>query len=156
MAKVLWNAAVETVSGALTKVDRKSQHVYDQRMILATHRTASSMNRKCARLYLRTFNNIAWQQTPGQDAMAARNVFSKRATAIRLRSKDLNALSKDQANFFDVKPLYKQKFGQDLSYRFFLWLAVEKYGDEDGNNINWPANGIALEEADLHAPSTVE
>ena len=40
MAKASYAPMFETVSGALNKINKKSPHAGDQKMVLATHRTA--------------------------------------------------------------------------------------------------------------------
>ena len=51
MAVVQYADAIKTVSGALTKINKKSAHAGDQKMVLATHRVAESTNPNCSRLY---------------------------------------------------------------------------------------------------------
>ncbi len=63
MAKVEYADAIKTVSGALTKINKKSQHAADQKMVLATHRVAPTQNPNCSRLYLRGLNSIS-RSTP--------------------------------------------------------------------------------------------
>ena len=41
MAKVEYADAIKTVSGALTKINKKSPHAKDQKMVLATHRSVA-------------------------------------------------------------------------------------------------------------------
>ena len=66
MAKVEYADAIKTVSGALTKINKKSQHAADQKMVLATHRVAPTQNPNCSRLYLRGLNSIS-RSTPDED-----------------------------------------------------------------------------------------
>ena len=46
----------ETIQGALTKINKKSQHADDERMVLATHRAAETTSKHCSRLYLQGYN----------------------------------------------------------------------------------------------------
>ena len=62
MAKVEWNDAVKSVSGALVKINKKSQHAADQKMILATHRVAATEDTHCNRLYIRARGKDLMQQ----------------------------------------------------------------------------------------------
>ena len=52
MAIVRWSAGIDSVSGALQKPSKNSQHSCNQ-MLLATHRTAATTSNECNRLYLR-------------------------------------------------------------------------------------------------------
>ena len=63
MAKVEYADAIKTVSGALTKINKKSQHAGDQKMILATHRVAETSNPNCSRLYFRGLSSVS-RSTP--------------------------------------------------------------------------------------------
>ena len=63
MAKVEWADAIKTVSGALTKINKKSQHAGDQKMILATHRVAETTSPDCSRLYMRGLSSVT-RSTP--------------------------------------------------------------------------------------------
>ena len=63
MAKVEWADAIKTVSGALTKINKKSAHAADQKMILGTHRVAPSTNPNCSNLYIRGLSAVT-RSTP--------------------------------------------------------------------------------------------
>ncbi len=52
MAHVEWSAGIDSVSGALSKPGKGSQHSCEK-MLLGTHRVAPTENNKCNRLYLR-------------------------------------------------------------------------------------------------------
>ena len=58
MAKVEYADAIKTVSGALTKINKKSAHAADQKMVLATHRKAATQSKDCSRIYLRGLSSI--------------------------------------------------------------------------------------------------
>ena len=51
MAKVVWAPGISTVSGALSKINKKKPHAADMQMLLATHRKAATTNTDCNRLY---------------------------------------------------------------------------------------------------------
>ena len=53
MAKASYAPMFETVSGALNKINKKSPHAGDQKMVLATHRKAPTTSTDCSRVYLR-------------------------------------------------------------------------------------------------------
>ncbi len=103
MAKVEWNDAVKTVSGALVKINKKSQHAADQKMVLATHRTAATTSTCCSRLYLRGLSAVSRSTLPKAKELAARSRFTEVAAAVRTRSKDLMQIAADQAAFLAQK-----------------------------------------------------
>ena len=117
MAKVEWNDAVKTVSGALVKINKKSQHAADQKMVLATHRTAATTSNACSRLYLRGLSAITRSTKPKAKELAARSRFTEVGAAVRQRSKDLMQISTDQANFL----AQRDTAGGKKTMRAYLW-----------------------------------
>ena len=99
MAVVEWADAIKTVSGALTRINKKSQHARDQKMILGTHRKAATTNPNCTRLYLRGLSAIT-RSTPVSAAETAhRSKFGEICAAVAARRKDLGKISQDNINF---------------------------------------------------------
>ena len=121
MAKVLWNAAIEVVSGALTKINKNSQHAYDQRMILGTHRVAPSTSKSCSKLYFRTLENINFQPAQTQEAITIRNHFTAASQAIKARKRDLSALTRDQLAFLAIRDELKNSYGVNATMQSFYW-----------------------------------
>ena len=121
MAKVLWNAAIEVVSGALTKINKDSQHAYDQRMILGTHRVAPSTSKSCSKMYFRTLENINFQPSQTQAAITVRNHFTAASQAIKVRKRDLTALTNDQQTFLAIRDELKTKYGINATMQSFYW-----------------------------------
>ena len=99
MAFVKWMKGIEFVSGALSKINKKSQHAADQTMLLATHREAPTTSTKCTRLYARGLESVTRKTPVGQDEMAARNSFKAVAQGVALRRKDINKVATDIAAF---------------------------------------------------------
>ena len=99
MAKVVWAPGIETVSGALTKINKKSQHAADQQMLLATHRVAATTSTDCNRLYMRGLSSITRSTPVSPDEKAQRNRFSAIAKAVNERRKDLSKVAQDLAAF---------------------------------------------------------
>ena len=122
MAKVQWANAIKVVSGALTKINKKSQHAADQRMVLATHRVAPSTSPDCQRIYIRDLEAISRTTDPSQDELAARERFAAVSRAVAARKKALATLATDQAAFLAQKdqPNGKKTF---TSYLWSLELA---------------------------------
>ena len=121
MAKVEYADAIKTVSGALTKINKKSQHAADQKMVLATHRVAPTQNPNCSRLYLRGLNSISRSTPVTTEETRIRNRFSAVAAAVSARAKDLMKISADQAAFAAQKDAPNGK----KTMKAFLW-SLEK------------------------------
>ena len=96
MAKVVWGAGIDHVSGALSKPSKNSQHSCEK-MLLATHRTAATMSKDCNRLYLR---EVTKRTTPvTADEQVVRNRFAQVARAVNQRRNDLSKIAGDLAGF---------------------------------------------------------
>ena len=89
MAKVEYADAIKTVSGALTKINKKSPHAADQKMVLATHRVAATTNPACSRLYLRGLSAVTRSTPVTADEQAQRARFAAIARAVAARGKDM-------------------------------------------------------------------
>ena len=96
MAKVVWSAGIDSVSGALSKPSKSGQHSCSK-MLLGTHRVAATTNPNCNRLYLR--KNIERSTPVTQDELSARNHFKQVAQAVVARTKNLGTIATDIANF---------------------------------------------------------
>ena len=103
MASVVWADAIKTVSGALKKINKKSQHAQDQKMVLATHRTAPTQSGVCSRLFLRDFDSVNVPLAQTEEAINARLRFAAVAAAIKARKADLTKLTTDQQAFLAQK-----------------------------------------------------
>ena len=103
MAKADYADLVKTVSGALTKINKKSQHAADMKMVLATHRVAETTNPNCSRIYIRGLSSITRTTPLSSRELEIRGRFSAVAAAVRTRSKDLMSISSDQAAFLAQK-----------------------------------------------------
>ena len=89
MAKVEWADAIKTVSGAMTKINKKSQHAGDQKMVLATHRKAATTSPDCSRIYLRGLSAVTRSTPVTADEQAQRVRFAAIARAVAARGKDM-------------------------------------------------------------------
>ena len=103
MAKVEYADAIKTVSGALTKINKKSPHAADQKMVLATHRTAPTTSDGCSRLYLRGLNSVTRSTPVTADEILARQRFASVSAAVATRAKDLSKMGPDKAAFQEQK-----------------------------------------------------
>ena len=102
MAKVVWSAGIDHVSGALAKPGSNPQHSCE-RMLLATHRTAPTCSNDCNRLYMQ---KKAKRTTPiTADELKAKARFTAVEAMVRARKNDLSHMSEDQVNFAEQKNL---------------------------------------------------
>jgi len=117
MAKMEWNDAVKSVSGALVKINKKSQHAADQKMILATHRVAATEDTHCNRLYIRGLSSVTRSTVPQAKELAARARFSSVAAAVKARGKDLMQQAQDITDFL----AQKDTAGGKKTMKAYLW-----------------------------------
>ena len=127
MAKVQYADAIKVVSGALTKINKKSPHAADQKMVLATHRTAETTSKSCSRLYLRGLSSITRSTPIKTEERAARNRFGSVAAAVNTRMHDLSKVTADQAAFLAQKDQPNGK----KTMRAYLWrLELQAYDEQ--------------------------
>ena len=117
MAKASYAPMFETVSGALTKINKKSPHAGDQKMVLATHRVAETTNPNCSNLYLRNLEQVTRKTPVSSEELAKRERFATVAAAVATRSKDLGRYSTDRAAYL----LQKDQPGGKQSFKSYLW-----------------------------------
>ena len=126
MAKVEWADAIKTVSGALVKINKKSPHAADQKMVLGTHRTAPTTSTGCSRIYLRGLSSVTRSTPFTQEDLARQLRFKTVSAAVAARMKDPAKMIADQASF-NAQSTYK-------TMKSYLW-ALEKasYDQQLGN-----------------------
>ena len=116
MAKVQWSAGIDSVSGALAKPGKGSQHSCEK-MLLGTHRVAETTNPNCQRVYVKTADAYK-RSTPVRETEAAnRTRFATVSAAVAARAKDLSKISADQAAFDAQKDLPRGK----KTMKSYLW-----------------------------------
>ena len=99
MAKVVWAPGISTVSGALSKINKKKPHAADMQMLLATHRKAATTSTDCNRLYLRGIQSVTRSTPYSADERAAQTKFGNIAKAVQLRRKNVEQMVTDQQAF---------------------------------------------------------
>ena len=117
MAKVEYADAIKTVSGALTKINKKSPHAADQKMVLATHRVAPTTSDACSRLYLRGLQSVTRSTPVTTEELAKRGRFAAVSAAVAARAKDLNKMGPDKTAF----NAQKDQPGGKKTMRSYLW-----------------------------------
>ena len=130
MAKVEYADAIKTVSGALTKINKKSPHAADQKMVLATHRVAPTTSTDCSRLYIRGLSAVSRSTQPTSKELAVRARFTAVAAAIKTRKADLMRVTEDEAAFMAQKDLA----GGKKTLKAWYWMVEgQAYDQEHGN-----------------------
>ena len=130
MAKVEYADAIKTVSGALTKINKKSPHAADQKMVLATHRVAPTTSPECSRLYIRGLSAVSRSTQPTSKELATRARFTAVAAAIKTRKADLMRVTEDEAAFMVQKNLA----GGKQTLKAWYWMVEgQAYDQEHGN-----------------------
>ena len=96
MAKVNWSPGIDSVSRALAKPNKSSQHSCSH-MLLGTHRVAATTNPNCNRLFIR---KPIERSTPlSSRELDARERFTAVALAVSNRKKDPTKITADQVAF---------------------------------------------------------
>ena len=127
MAKVEWADAIKTVSGALTKINKKSAHAADQKMVLGTHRKAPTTSTKCSNLYLRGLSSITRTTPVTSDETLARQRFGAIVRAVAVRRKNLSTIAADTAAFNAQK-----ETGYKTLYQYLWHVCAEDYDKSQG------------------------
>ena len=129
MAKVEYADAIKTVSGALTKINKKSPHAADQKMVLATHRKAATTSPDCSRIYLRGLSSVTRSTALSNHERAIRLRFKTVAQMVIERKEDLTKVTQDQAAFLAQKDLANGK----KTMKAYLWYVCgQEYDQEQG------------------------
>ena len=126
MAKVEYADAIKTVSGALTKINKKSPHAADQKMVLATHRKAATQSKDCSRIYLRGLSSITRTTPLKQKEVAIRQRFQAVRAMVAARKEDLTKVTQDQIDFLAQKDLANGK----RTMNAYLWKVCGLEYDE--------------------------
>ncbi len=129
MAKAEYADMIKTVSGALTKINKKSQHAADQKMVLATHRTAPTESNICSRIFLRGLSAVTRNTPVTADELAIRARFTAVSRAVAVRAKNMSTYQTDYAAFKAQKDLP----GGRKTFKSYLWLVCgEAYDESQG------------------------
>ena len=129
MAKATYAPMFETVSGALNKIDKKSPHAADQKMVLATHRKAPTTSPDCSRVYIRDLNSITRTTPVTAKEVTIRTKFAAVSTAVNTRLNDTTKQAADEAAFKLQKDLANGK----KTMRSYLW-SLESQAYDAANN----------------------
>ena len=126
MAKVVWSAGIDSVSGALAKPSKSGQHSCSK-MLLGTHRVAATTSNECNRIYIR--RKVKRSTDPSSDELLARARFTAVGNAVRLRQKDLMQINQDQTAFL----AQRDTAGGKKTLKAYLWkVCGDAYDAEHG------------------------
>ena len=129
MAKAEYADMIKTVSGALTKINKKSPHAADQKMVLATHRVAATTNPNCSRLYLRGLSAVTRSTPVTADEQAQRARFAAIARAVAARGKDMAQTAQDITAF----NAQKDQPGGLKTLKAYRWnICAQAYDQNNG------------------------
>ena len=126
MAKATYAPMFETVSGALNKIDKKSPHAADQKMVLATHRKAPTTSPDCSRVYLRGLSSVTRTTPVTAKETGIRTKFAAVSTAVSARLQDPTKQAADEAAFKAQKDTANGK----KTMRSYLWSLEAAAYDE--------------------------
>ena len=130
MAKATYAPMFQTVSGALNKINKKSAHAADQKMVLTTHRKAATTSPDCSRVYLRGLSSVSRSTLPTARELDVRTRFTAVAAAVKQRKGDLMNIASDQQAFL----AQKDTAGGKKTMRAYLWkICGDAYDAEHGN-----------------------
>ena len=129
MAKATYAPMFETVSGALNKIDKKSPHAADQKMVLATHRKAPTTSPDCSRVYLRGLSSVTRSTPVTAKETGIRTKFAAVSTAVSARLQDPTKQAADLAAF----KAQKDAPGGKTTMRSYIWsLESAAYDQANG------------------------
>ena len=126
MAKATYAPMFETVSGALNKIDKKSPHAADQKMVLTTHRKAPTTSPDCSRVYLRDLNSITRTTPVTAKETGIRTKFAAVSAAVNTRMHDTTKQEADLAAFKAQKDAPNGK----KTMKSYLWSLESAAYDE--------------------------
>ena len=117
MAKFTAAPLFEVVSGALNRINKKSPHAADQKMVLTTHRKAPTTSPDCSRVYLRGLSAVSRTTPVTENEQAVRTKFAAVSAAVNTRIKDSTKIPADTEAFKAQKDLANGK----KTMRSYLW-----------------------------------
>ena len=127
MARVEYADAIKTVSGALTKINKKSPHAAEQNMVLATLFFFFFSSYACSRMYIRGLAAITRSTPVSSDETLARTRFGAIGAAVQARKKNLSTIAADTAAFNAQKETGYKTLQQ------YLWhVCAEEYDASQG------------------------
>ena len=121
-------AGIETISGAMKRPKKQDGHNHGNYLV-ATHRTAATINPNCQRVY--SFDADRYKRSTPLSAREAqiRTRFAAVTRAVATRAKDLMSMTTDQANFL----AQKDQAGGKKTMKAYLWKICGDAYDAEHN-----------------------
>ena len=116
MAKASYAPMFETVSGALNKINKKSPHAQDQKMVLTTHRKAPTTSPDCSRVYLRGLSAVSRTTPVTAKETQVRTKFAAVSAVVNARVKTTSPTYAD-----DYAAFLAQKDQGKTTFRSYIW-----------------------------------
>ena len=107
----------ETVSGALNKINKKSPHAGDQKMVLTTHRKAPTTSKDCSRVYVRGLSSVTRTTPVTEKEVQIQTRFKAISAAVQARLTNQSTIAADEAAFKAQKDLANGK----TTLRSYIW-----------------------------------
>ena len=127
MAKASYAPMFETVSGALNKINKKSPHAGDQKMVLTTHRKAPTTSKECSRVYVRGLSSITRTTPVTEKEVKIQTRFKAISAAVQARLANQSTIAADEVAFKAQKDLANGK----TTLRSYIWsLEAASYDAE--------------------------
>jgi len=118
----------QTVSGALNKINKKSPHAADQKMVLTTHRKAPTTSPDCSRVYLRGLSAVTRTSPVTARETEIRTKFAAVSAAVNERVKTSSpTYADDYAAFTAQKDLANGK----STFRSYIWTLESAAYDQE-------------------------
>jgi len=128
MAKASYAPMFETVSGALNKINKKSPHAQDQKMVLTTHRKAPTTSPDCSRVYLRGLSSVSRTTPVTAKETQVRTKFAAVSAAVNARVKTSSpTYADDYAAFLAQKDAAQGK----TTFRSYIWSLESAAYDQE-------------------------
>ena len=116
--------AFDNISGALTKINKKSPHAADQKMVLAQHRVAPTKTKNgCNRLYLRGLESVTRSTPVSASEQAQRSQFAQISQQVTARMK---TTSETYATDYAAFKAQKDLPNGEPTCRSYLWKVVKE------------------------------
>ena len=126
MGKVKYATGIEYVKGSLSKPAKKNGHSCGSYLI-GTHREAETSNPDCTRIYVRPAESYERTTPVTQNELVARERFTQVAALVKVRAKNLQTITSDQAAYAAQKDSPTGK----KTWKAYLWyICGEEYDAE--------------------------
>ena len=126
MGVVKYSPGIEYVKGALTKPKKKEGHSCGDYLI-GTHREAETSNPNCTRLYVRPGDAYERSTPVTQKELVARERFTQVAALVKVRAKNLQTITTDQAAYAAQKDSPNGK----KTWKAYLWMVCGQAYDAE-------------------------